>query len=153
MTQNKSTEDNEIKVEGTDENGENEGDEEREPSPVVTRRSNRRQQQKKEENVDSSDDIPNITEKDGEEIKEEGTNEPLETMDQDEVESVTSELDSIASGSTLTTRSRRRGGPGPHAGTAKGKKVGGRCSKANAATNNALNSSSTKGNRLALEHL
>jgi len=145
VTQDKSIEDNEVKVEGTDEPDENEGDEaeEREPSPVVTRRSNRRQQQKKEENVDSSDDIPNITEKDGEEIKEEGTNEPLETMDQDEVESVTSELDSIASGSTLTTRSRRRGGPGPHAGTAKGKKVGGRCSKASA--NNALNSSSTKG--------
>ena len=81
------------------------------------------------------------------EQKEENNQDVTETMDQDEeVESVTSELDSIASGSTLTTRSRRRGGPGPNSTTAtKGKKGGGRVSKTNAASTNPVNSSSKGG--------
>ena len=81
----------------------------------MTRRSNRRQLQKKDD--------------------------PLEA--DKEVEFVTSELDSIASGST---RSRRRGGPGPNSTTAtKGKKGGGRVSKTNAASTNPVNSSSKGG--------
>lgn len=59
---------------------------------------------------------------------------------------MTSELDSIASGSTLTTRSRRRGAPGPQVAPPKSKKGGGRVSKTGSATtNNSVNSSSTKG--------
>jgi len=126
------------------EEGEEDQDEEREPSPVMTRRSNRRQQQKKDDLPDTYEDI-NAAEMVTDELKEE-SNDIVETMDQDEVESVTSELDSIASGSgtgsTLTTRSRRRGGTGPNnATTTKGKK-GGRVSKTNAASSNAVNSNS-----------
>ena len=62
---------------------------------------------------------------------------------------MTSELDSIASGSTLTTRSRRRGAPGPQVAPPKSKKGGGRVSKTGSATtNNSVNSSSTKGKQL-----
>lgn len=92
------------------------GSEQRDPSPVVTRRSNRKiqQQQKEEETVDMVvDEVKN----------EEEANCVVEMMDQDEVESVASELDSIDSGSTLTTRSRRRGG------TQEGSNKGKKCSK------------------------
>ena len=74
----------------------------------MTRRSNRRQVQKKDDPLEADDDTniaEMITEDVKEEQKEENNQVLVETMDQDEeVESVTSELDSIASGSTLTTR-------------------------------------------------
>merc|ERR1711934_698325 len=138
VTQNKvheENEDDEVKKEGVEEaevdEGEEGHDDEREPSPVMTRRSNRRQVQKKDDPLEADDDTnvaEMITEDVKEEQKEENNQDVIETMDQDEeVESVTSELDSIASGSTLTTRSRRRGGPGPNSTTAtKSKKGGGR---------------------------
>ena len=115
----------------------------------MTRRSNRRQLQKKDDPLEADDDT-NVAEMVTEDVKEEEkeviNQDIIETMDQDEeLESVTSELDSIASGSTLTTRSRRRGGPGPNTTATKGKKGGVRVSKTNAATTNPVNSSSKGG--------
>lgn len=113
----------------------------------MTRRSNRRQLQKKDDPLEADDDT-NVAEMVTEDVKEEEkykNNDVVETMDQDEVGSVTSELDSIASGSTLTTRSRHRGGPGPNTTATKGKKGGARVSKTSVATANPVNSSSKGG--------
>ena len=75
----------------------------REPSPVVTRRSNRKLQQQKDVEEEAMEIEHTHEEDDEQEIQEQP---PLD-LDQDEVESVASELESIASSSTLTTRSRR----------------------------------------------
>ena len=94
-----------------EEEEENEEEEEREPSPVVTRRSNRKlQQQIKEDSVD--EEVEESMEVDNERVEEDGGEgqQELLDLDQDEVESVASELESIASSSTLTTRSRRTKG-------------------------------------------
>lgn len=103
--------------ETNDEEESGEGREPREPSPVVTRRSSRKVQLPKLETSEEETQANQATI----DIKEE-EQEVKDIKDQDEVESVTSELDSIASESTLTTRSRRRGGPGSQSSIPKGKK-------------------------------
>lgn len=120
VTQNKEGEETvEVKTEDNSE-------EQREPSPVMTRRSNRKIVQQQKQEVSETDlqiPIDDIKDEDRPSTAASGAALPLESMDQDEVESVTSELDSIASGSTLTTRSRRRGGgPGSQESLPKGKK-------------------------------
>lgn len=87
-----------------DEDDQEEEEETREPSPVVTRRSNRKLQQQKEVKEEDVEDEP--MEVDHAKETEVQSQDLLE-LDQDEVESVASELESIASSSTLTTRSRR----------------------------------------------
>jgi len=133
-----------------DENDEEE--EQREPSPVMTRRSNRKIQQQKGETEVLP--IPPSLPPTVDEIKTEVGPDNQETvvvtdiLDQDEVESVTSELDSIASESTLTTRSRRRGKTSQDNQTKITKKGPGKASTKKSANNtntNYTNSTSTKG--------
>ena len=98
----------EKSMEEPEEEEEEEEEEVRDPSPVVTRRSNRKlQQQIKEDNADEQESMEVDNEREEEEAE---SQQELLDLDQDEVESVASELESIASSSTLTTRSRRTKG-------------------------------------------
>ena len=113
-----------------DENKNNEDEEEEPdrdpPSPVMTRRSNRKLQQQQQQQQSIQKTESKDTDEEGEPMEEDddgnlrpdtacgGTDPDQETLDldskYDDAESVVSELDSVASSSTLTTRPRNRDG-------------------------------------------
>ena len=89
--------------ENDDDDDDGEKEPEREPSPVMTRRSNRKLQQfqKTEQNSEQVEEFESTEEV----IKQE--NDPdIEKCDDDE-ESIASEMDSVASNSTITTKGSR----------------------------------------------